>query len=184
MPWLRTSRRRMAMSTTGRISGAAPAPSSTISRRGRSSLRRRIRTSWRSIGRWSRLPGGSARPTGRSGRTRLLKTPVPRGAGIARPHASPPRSAASPAATVAASRHDLTPWIENPQGYDPAEALAPSPLHWLIYFPAAESEPAYAELSERAARIFGHLGTPTTAAGVASALGGLSAADALTAIDE
>jgi len=98
------------------------------------------------------------------------------------PDRSSSRFVSSPAAIVVPSRHDLTPWIENPHGYDPAEALAPSPRHWLVYFPAAESEPAYAELSERAASIFGLLATPTTAADVARALGGLSATDALKAI--
>jgi hypothetical protein len=93
------------------------------------------------------------------------------------------RFVASRAAIVVASRHDLTPWIENPHDYDPAEALAPSPRHWLIYFEAAESEPAYAELSERSARIFDLLASPKTAADVAHALGTLSAAEALTVID-
>lgn len=101
----------------------------------------------------------------------------------ARPDRSSTRFVASRAATVAASRHDLTPWIENPQGYDPAEELAPSPRHWLIYFPAAESEPAYAELSERSARIFDLLATPKTAADIARAPGSLSAAEALKVID-
>jgi hypothetical protein len=97
---------------------------------------------------------------------------------------SPDRSfVASRAAIVATSRHDLTPWIENPHGYDPAEALEPSPRHWLTYFPAAESEPAYAELSERSARVFDVLATPSTAADVARALGTLSADEALTVID-
>jgi len=93
------------------------------------------------------------------------------------------RFVASRAAIVAASRHDLTAWIENPQTYDPAQALAASSRFWLIYFPAADGEPAYAELSERAARIFGLLATPKAAADVAAALGTLSAADALTAIN-
>lgn len=88
------------------------------------------------------------------------------------------RFVASRAAIVAASRHDLTSWIENRRGYDPAEALAPSPRHWLIYFPAAESGPGYAELSERSARIFDLLATPKTAADVSRALGSLSAAEA------
>ena len=101
----------------------------------------------------------------------------------ARPDRSSSRFVASRAAIVAASRHDLTPWIENPQGYDPAEALVPSPRHWLIYFPAAESKPAYAELSERSARILDLLATPNTAAGVSRALDSLSAAEALTVID-
>lgn len=90
---------------------------------------------------------------------------------------------ANRAAIVAATCHDLTPWIEDPQGYDPAEALAPSSRHWLIYFPTAESGPAYAELSERSARIFELLATPKTAADVARALGTLSSAEALKVID-
>jgi hypothetical protein len=101
----------------------------------------------------------------------------------ARPDRSSTRFVATSAALVTASRHDLTPWIENPQGYDPAEALAPSPRHWLIYFPVAESAPAYAELSERSARIFDLLATPKTSDEVARALGSLSAAEALTVID-
>jgi hypothetical protein len=100
-----------------------------------------------------------------------------------RPERSSTRFVASCAAIVAASHHDLTPWIENPQGYDPAEALAPSPRLWLIYFPAAESEPAYAELSERSAHIFDLLATPKTAADVSRALGSLSEAEAMMVID-
>lgn len=92
------------------------------------------------------------------------------------------RFVASRAAVVATSGHDLTPWIENPQDYDPVEALVPSPRHWLIYFPAAESAPAYAELSERSARIFGLLATPQTASDAARALCSLSEAEALKVI--
>lgn len=92
------------------------------------------------------------------------------------------RFVASRAAIVAASRHDLTSWIQNRRGYDPAEALAPSPRHWLIYFPAAESGPGYAELSERSARTFDLLATPKTAADVSRALGSLSADEALHVI--
>lgn len=93
------------------------------------------------------------------------------------------RFVVSRAAVDVASRYDLTPWLENPQGYDPAEALVASPRHWLIYFPAAESAPAYAELSARSARIFDLLTTPKTADDVAEALGNLSAAEALVVID-
>lgn len=92
------------------------------------------------------------------------------------------RFVASRAATVAVSRHDLTSWIENPRGYDPAEALAASPHLWLIYFPTADSAPDYAELSERAARTFDLLGTPLTADEVARALGTPSTAEALNVI--
>jgi hypothetical protein len=101
----------------------------------------------------------------------------------ARPDRAASRFVASRAAVVAGSRHDLTPWIENPQRYDPAEALEPSPCHWLIYFPFAESDPAYAELSERSARIFDLLATPKTAHDVAGEMGSLSAAETLTVID-
>ncbi|GAB6852779.1 methyltransferase domain-containing protein [Paraburkholderia kururiensis] len=93
------------------------------------------------------------------------------------------RFVASPAAVVATSRHDLTSWIENPYGYDPAEALAASPRHWLIYFPDADSAPAYAELSERSARVFGQLAAPHTVADVAGALGTLSTAETREVID-
>lgn len=101
----------------------------------------------------------------------------------ARADRSSTRFVASCAAIVAASRHDLTPWIENPQGYDPAEALVPSPRYWLIYFPSAESAPAYAELSERSARIFDLLATPKTAADLSHALGNLSRDEAQRVID-
>ncbi|RQS13918.1 methyltransferase domain-containing protein [Burkholderia sp. Bp9002] len=93
------------------------------------------------------------------------------------------RFVASRAAVVARSRHDLTPWIENPYGFDPADALAASPRHWLIYFPDADSAPAYAELSERSARVFELLATPQSAADVARALGSLSEAEALEVVD-
>ncbi|WP_250532345.1 methyltransferase domain-containing protein [Caballeronia sp. ATUFL_F1_KS39] len=93
-------------------------------------------------------------------------------------YANPTRFVASQAAVVATSRHDLTSWLENPYGYDPAEALAPSPRHWLIYFPDADSAPAYAELSERSACVFGQLATPRTASDVTRALGTLSNAEA------
>ncbi|MXN76759.1 methyltransferase domain-containing protein [Burkholderia sp. 4701] len=93
------------------------------------------------------------------------------------------RFVASRAAVVVRSRHDLTPWIENPYGFDPADALDASPRHWLVYFPDADSEPAYAELSERSARVFERLATPHSAADVARAPGSLSEAEALEVID-
>lgn len=93
------------------------------------------------------------------------------------------RFVASRAAAVVGSRYDLTPWIENPHGYDPADVLAPSPRHWLVYFPNAESAPAYAELSERSARLFDLLATPRTGADVARALDNLSEAQALKVIN-
>lgn len=90
---------------------------------------------------------------------------------------------ATRAAVVVASHHDLTSWIENPQSYDPTESLVVSPRYWMLYFPAAESMPAYAELSARSARIFDLLATPKTAADVAQMLGNLSAAEVLNVID-
>ncbi|MBN3749154.1 methyltransferase domain-containing protein [Burkholderia sp. Se-20373] len=93
------------------------------------------------------------------------------------------RFVASRAAVVVRSRHDLTRWIENPHGFDPDEALNASPRHWLIYFPDADSTPAYAELSERSARIFELLATPHSAADVARVLGSLSEAEALKVVD-
>jgi hypothetical protein len=102
--------------------------------------------------------------------------------GDARPEGMASRFAASRAAVVASSRYDLTAWIEHPQGYDAATALEPSPRHWLIYFPSAESAPAYAELSDRSARVFDLLATPKTADDVAVARVGLSAGEALTVI--
>lgn len=92
------------------------------------------------------------------------------------------RFVANPAAIVVSSRHDLTPWIENPRGYDPSEALAPSPRHWLIYIPAPDAAPAYAELSERSARIFDALSTPKTITELSRALDGLSTAEVQEAI--
>lgn len=92
------------------------------------------------------------------------------------------RFVASRAAAVFGSHHDLTPWIEDPHGFDPAQALDPSPRHWLVYFPDAESAPAYAELSERSARMFEQLAVPQTAAEAAEALGDLSEDEARVVI--
>lgn len=90
-------------------------------------------------------------------------------AGPLQPHAHQ-RFEASRAALVAASRHDLTDWIENPWGFDPAQALAVSARYWLVYFPDADSAPAYAELTERSARLFALLATPRSAADLAPLL--------------
>jgi ubiquinone/menaquinone biosynthesis C-methylase UbiE len=92
------------------------------------------------------------------------------------------RYTASRAAAIASSRHDLTAWIEDPHGFDPDQALPPSSRHWLVYFPAAECEPAYAELSERSARMFDELLAPRTALEAARAIGDLSEEEALTVI--
>ena len=51
------------------------------------------------------------------------------------------------AAAVASSRHDLTPWLEDPLEFDADAELEASARHWLIYLPAAEAAHSYAELS-------------------------------------
>jgi hypothetical protein len=89
----------------------------------------------------------------------------------------------SPAAIVLTSYNDLTTWIENPHGYDPADILDESPQHWLIYFPTAESAPTYAKLSSRSAHVFDRLSTPKSPNDLAEALGNLSADEALGVID-
>jgi len=64
------------------------------------------------------------------------------------------RLVASRAAVVASSNFDLTSWLENPLTFDAHEDLERSAKHWLIYVPNAEAAHTYAELSERAARVF------------------------------
>lgn len=76
------------------------------------------------------------------------------------------RYVASRAATIVASTHDLTAWIVNPQTFDPADPLAPTSHHWLIYFATAGAERGFAEVSARAARVFALLATPCTVAEV------------------
>lgn len=93
------------------------------------------------------------------------------------------RFVASRAAIVASSSYDLTSWLENPEDFDADEELELSTRHWLIYFPTAEAEPAYAELSERSARAFNLLSTPKTAAELSLALDGLPPAEALEVLD-
>lgn len=90
---------------------------------------------------------------------------------------------ASRAAVVVSSSYDLTPWIENPEDFDADEELEHSTRHWLIYFPAAEAEHAYAELSERTARAFNLLSAPKTASEVSLALDGLPGDEVLDVID-
>ena len=94
-------------------------------------------------------------------------------------HQESARFVASRAAVVVSSSCDLTAWMENPFGFDADEEPEPSPRHWLIYFPAAEAAHEYAELSDRAAHIFGLLGTPRTAAELSLALDSLPRADVL-----
>lgn len=93
------------------------------------------------------------------------------------------RFVASRAAVVASSSHDLTAWLENPEDFDVDEKLDPSTRHWLIYFPAADAEHAYAELSERSARVFNLLSAPKTAIEVSVVLDDLSEAEAILVIN-
>jgi hypothetical protein len=93
------------------------------------------------------------------------------------------RFVASRAAVVASTSYDLTSWLENPDDFDADEELEPSTRHWLIYFPTAEAEHAYAELSERSARSFNLLSAPKTAAEVSVALDGLPRAEVLEVLD-
>jgi hypothetical protein len=70
------------------------------------------------------------------------------------------RSVANRAAAAASSGFDLTPWLEHPDDFDPDVELEPSPRYWLVYVPAREGGHRYAELSERAARLFDLLSAP------------------------
>lgn len=92
------------------------------------------------------------------------------------------RYVASRAAAVASSRYDLTPWLEDPLDFAPGEELEPSVRHWLIYVPVAEAAHTYAELSQRAARVFALLSVPKTAAELPPALDGVAAGEVLEVI--
>ncbi|MGC2775199.1 MAG: hypothetical protein WA418_06120 [Bradyrhizobium sp.] len=83
----------------------------------------------------------------------------------------------NPAAVVLSSSRDLTAWIEDPLGFDPADDLDISQRYWLVYVPAAELAHEYAELSERGARAFGLLDVPRTVDELLLQMGGLSLAD-------
>lgn len=87
------------------------------------------------------------------------------------------RYLASPAATVASTRHDLTPWLEDPLAFDADAALTPAESRWLVYLPHASAAPACAELSARAARALAYAATPRTLPELAGELG-LPAAEA------
>ena len=93
------------------------------------------------------------------------------------------RFKASPAAIVVKTLHDITSWVENPQGFDVNENLITEPRHWLIYFPNPESTHVYAALSERSAHILLLLETPMTARDVAKSMETLSTAEALEVIE-
>jgi hypothetical protein len=86
------------------------------------------------------------------------------------------RLSAHPAAVLVSSAHDLTSWLENPSRFDAGQALERTTCHWLVYFPSAEANVEYAELSERSARAFNALGTPRTI-GELAGLGDVSSAD-------
>jgi hypothetical protein len=101
-----------------------------------------------------------------------------------RPVCESTRFVASLAAVSASSRYDLTPCLENLDNFDADQEIQPSERHWLIYFPTADPMPAYAELSERTARVFNLLSTPKTASDVSSALGGLPSADVIDSLTE
>jgi hypothetical protein len=92
------------------------------------------------------------------------------------------RYVASRAAAVASSRHDLTPWLEDPLDFAVDAELERSTRHWLIYVPAADAAHTYAELSERAARAFTLLSTAKTAAELSSSLDGLPVDEVLEVI--
>ena len=93
------------------------------------------------------------------------------------------RFVANRAAVVVTSSHDLTGWIENPYDFDVNEELEASTRHWLIYFPEAEAQHEYAELSPRSARAFNFLSTPKTVTEVSLALDGLPGAEVIEVID-
>lgn len=90
--------------------------------------------------------------------------------------------AASPAAAVVPSTYDLTSWIVDPTGFDSNEVLQASTRHWLIYFPNENAAPAYAELSERSARVFAALATPMSCIAAAEVLVDLTAAEVAEAM--
>lgn len=91
-----------------------------------------------------------------------LAGPAPRGDSL--------RYLASPAAAVASTGWDLTPWLEAPFAFDVDAALDRVESHWLIYLPSADAAPTYAELSARAARAFTCVAVPKTAAQLAPEL--------------
>jgi hypothetical protein len=93
------------------------------------------------------------------------------------------RYVANRAAVVALSGYDLTPWLEDPLEFNTDARLDRSPRRWLIYVPAAEAAPRYAELSDRAARAFELLSDPRTAVDLSPALDKVPVAEVLEVID-
>lgn len=80
------------------------------------------------------------------------------------------RLVACRAAIAVTCRCDLTPWLEEPDGFDADQDLEPSATHWVIYFPTADSTQAYAKLTDHAARAFAVLSIPRTIVEVSQAL--------------
>jgi hypothetical protein len=87
-----------------------------------------------------------------------------------------------PIAIVAAVSHDLTPWLEDPDGFDPKQSLDEDDQYWLLSLEDPDEPHGYVELSERAARLFASIREPKTASEVATELHDLSDADALEVI--
>lgn len=87
-----------------------------------------------------------------------------------------------PIAIVVAVSHDLTPWLEDPEGFDPGQSLEEDDQYWLLSLEDPDELHSYAELSERAARVFGALREPKTAHEVIRELPELSENDALEVI--
>ncbi len=73
------------------------------------------------------------------------------------------RFMAHSAAVQVSTEHDITPWLAHPHDCATAATLEPAVQHWLVYLPNADAMPAYAELSERAARALAHLSSPMAA---------------------
>ena len=94
----------------------------------------------------------------------------------------PARYVASRAAVMISTNCDLTAWLENAEDFDPNGEFEPSTRHWLIYFPAAEADPEYAELSERASTAFKTLSSPKTTSEVSLALVNIADTEVLEVI--
>lgn len=77
------------------------------------------------------------------------------------------------AAALVSSTYDLTPWLENPDLFDPEAKLECAPRNWLIYFPAADADVEYASLSDRSARAFSALGAGMSLPELAGSLPGV-----------
>ncbi|MGB7196635.1 MAG: methyltransferase domain-containing protein [Collimonas pratensis] len=87
------------------------------------------------------------------------------------------------ACLVVTTGYDLTPWLEDTAGFDPAAELAQATHYWLVSVADAESAHTCAELSARAARAFNLLSIPRGAAELGLALGELAPAELLALLD-